>query len=71
MEIRSSTELGLKNVESSTAGRDTRTPNPANLPGEDYSNRQRNEDDRKATSIRSEQATDHYKVIGGSVNIIA
>ena len=71
MEVRSNTELGLKNVLSPEAMKAKRTENPANIPGSDYTNRSLEQSERAASAIKASQARDFYKVLGNTVDRMA
>lgn len=70
MEVRMKTELGLAKV-----GQDLphqkNLENPASIPGVPSSERGLANLNREMAAIRPNQATDHYKTQGPSVNLLA
>jgi len=70
MEVRSSTELGLKNVQTPESAKPKRTENPANIPGSDYTNRSLEQADKGASAIKASQTKDYYKVVGSTVDLM-
>ena len=71
MEIRSGSELGIKNIQTpSEAMKQKRTENPANIPGSDYSNRALEQSEKGASAIKASETRDYYKVLGSTVDMM-
>lgn len=69
MEIRTSTEVGIKRLEYLRSG-DQGPPveNPAGLPGTDTSNRQKADENRAISAVRPTEAQKTYAVTGAMID---
>ena len=65
-------ELGMKNVSYFKPMKNTEpTPNPANLPGVPTADRQLQDERVNMTALSPDATSDRYKIIGGTINVMA
>ena len=71
MEIRTNTELGMKNINREVIKKYRPAPNYANLPGRDITAKQFQQTQKEAAALRPSQTKDIYEVTGSTVNFRA
>ncbi|MBW7859190.1 MAG: hypothetical protein H3C43_13060 [Leptonema sp. (in: Bacteria)] len=69
MDIRTSPQLGMKNVDDfKPLKQGPNVENPASIAGTDTSNRQRMQEDQAASAVRPQDAQTIYKVEGAFID---
>ncbi|MBL8022402.1 MAG: hypothetical protein JNM27_22185 [Leptospirales bacterium] len=70
MDVRSRSEVGLKNVDIIRDMRPKPADNPAGLPGTADTDRQARDFQKGSQSVMASQAKDSFKVVGSQVDMI-